>query len=302
MVAVAFAQAINCTGTSDVDARPCVKCSSCVRIARGEHPDVLLVEPDKSSARPVIKIQVVRELIRQVRFKPYEAARRVIIIDDVESMQTAAANALLKTLEEPSGETIFVLVTAQLAALLPTIRSRCQILRFAPLGREEVAAVLRTHGVPEDVVDVAASFGEGSPGAAIRLAEGDGLAARREFVSAVADATVGGPFGPLQLAGKYARTNPGQLRDLMDGLKTFYRDVALVASGVGSDRVVNVDVLGLISETAGKLTVDDAIGHIGRIGEAQRAMTGYVDQRLLLEDLLFSLRARRTTDGRARQY
>lgn len=291
LVALRFAQALNCA-TDDVAARPCLTCTHCTRIERSEHPDVLLIEPDRSKARPVVKIEVIRNLIRQVHFKPYEGRQRVIIIDDCETVNEQGSNALLKTLEEPSGETVFVLVTSQLQSLLPTIRSRCQIVRFAPLPKDFVVRRLAEADVDEETARVAAAFSGGSLGGALRLATEDGLSARREFVQAVAGMSPGDPLGPLTIAGQHARTSPAQLLHLLDGLKTFYRDIALVRSGASRERLVNVDVEAEVDHASQHLTVDEAIGHIGRIGEAQRALTGYVDQRLLLEELLFTLSPR----------
>ena len=293
MVAVRFAQALNCADQRDP--RPCGTCTHCTRIAREEHPDVIVIEPDRSKARPVIKIEVVRNLIRQVHFKPYEGNRRVIIIDDAETVNEQGSNALLKTLEEPSGETVFVLITAALQSLLPTIRSRCQIVRFAPLDRAHVMAALADAGVDADTAKVAAAFSGGSLGAALRLATEDGLAARREFALDVAALRPADPMGPLQLAGKHARTSPAELLHLLDSLKTFYRDVALVGAGAARERLVNVDVEDAVVALSADLTVDEAIGHIARIGEAQQALTGYVDQRLLLEELMLSLSPTKST-------
>jgi DNA polymerase III subunit delta' len=293
MVALRFAQALNCL--AEGTARPCGSCTHCTRIERSEHPDVTLIEPDRSKARPVVKIEVVRNLIRQVHFKPYEGNRRVIIIDDAETVNEQGSNALLKTLEEPSGETVFILVTSQLQSMLPTIRSRCQIVRFAPLSRQIVMDALAREGVELETARVAAAFSGGSLGGALRLAKDDGLSARRDFVLDVAAMEAGDSLGPLRLASKHSRTRPAELLHLLDGLKTFYRDVALVRSGASAERVVNVDVEAQVVAASADLTVDEAIGHIGRIGEAQRALTGYVDQSLLLEELLFSLAPRKST-------
>ena len=292
-VALRFAQALNCVG--DESSRPCGSCTHCTRIERAEHPDVVFVDPDRSKARAVVKIEVVRNLIRQVHFKPFEGRRRVIIIDDAETVNEQGANALLKTLEEPTGETVFVLVTSQLQSLLPTIRSRCQIVRFAPLPREVVMAGLARAGVEPEVARVAAAFSGGSLGEALRLATEDGLTARRDFARAVAALEPGDSLGPLLLAGAHARTNPAELLHLLDALKTLYRDVALTGAGAAPDRLVNVDIEPEVARLASYLTVDEAIGHIGAIGDAQKALIGYVDQRLLLEELMLSLTPPRPT-------
>jgi DNA polymerase-3 subunit delta' len=178
--ALAVAQALNCLSTrSDVrlpgngdvaeatlavDA--CGVCTVCSRITRGLYPDVILVEPDPETGN--IKVDPVRDVLEQVVYRPYEARRRVVIIDDAETLWQSAQNALLKTLEEPPSSSVFVLVTAHPDDLLPTVRSRCPAVRFAPLSSAEVSAYLQAaHGLAADVAHAAAAAGAGSVGAAL---------------------------------------------------------------------------------------------------------------------------------------
>ena len=131
-MAIAVAQALNCTQSpvagpqSPVDA--CGTCSACVRIARGMHPDVLIVEPGESGS---IKIEQIRDVVDRSTYRPFEGRRRVVIIDDAAAVVAAAQNALLKTLEEPSASSVFILLTSRPDVLLPTVRSRMIRLTFA---------------------------------------------------------------------------------------------------------------------------------------------------------------------------
>ena len=177
IAAVALAQALNCAQQSAGDA--CGACRSCVRIGRGVHADVLLIEPGESGA---IKVDQVREAIERSAYRPFEGKRRVVVIDEADAMIPEAQNALLKTLEEPSPASVFVLITSRPDLLLPTVRSRCQRLRFGRLSPADVASVLmRTHGYDAEAAHAAASASEGSVGAA--LDEGS-----KEFVDARAAA------------------------------------------------------------------------------------------------------------------
>ena len=127
--AVAVAQALNCLSPrgqgESFDA--CGACAACVRIARGAHPDVLVVEPGDSGS---IKIEPVRDAIDRSGYRPFEGRHRVVIIDEADAMAAAPQNALLKVLEEPPASSVFILVTARPDMLLPTVQSRCQRLRF----------------------------------------------------------------------------------------------------------------------------------------------------------------------------
>jgi DNA polymerase-3 subunit delta' len=126
--AIALAQELNCPATGDPAAAACGSCAVCTRIARGVHPDVLIVEPGDSGS---IKIEQVRDLIERAAYRPFEGKRRVVIIDEADTLMAAAQNALLKTLEEPPSSSMFVLVTSRPDALLGTLRSRCIQLRFS---------------------------------------------------------------------------------------------------------------------------------------------------------------------------
>jgi DNA polymerase-3 subunit delta' len=170
--AVALAQLFNCANPasgSDVAAPDaCGNCSACKRIARGVHADVMMIEPGESGS---IKVDQARHAVESTAYRPFEGRRRVVIVDDADAMEAPAQNALLKTLEEPPAASTFVLVTARPDMLLPTVRSRCQRVRFAPLDAADVAAVLvRDHGFAEKDAHAAASLADGSLGAAL---EGD---------------------------------------------------------------------------------------------------------------------------------
>lgn len=174
-VARAVAAAINCLAPvrerAGVAIDACGTCRSCDRIARGVHVDVMWLEPDD---RASIKIDVIRDVLGRTAFRPFEARRRVVVIRDAETLEPAAQNALLKSLEEPPPGTMFVLTTAVPSALLPTVQSRCMRLRFARLTEREVADVLvRDHGVSEPDARAAAVLADGRVGEALALESTD---------------------------------------------------------------------------------------------------------------------------------
>ena len=189
-VAQATAQAVNClepvrnlreeppSGTTartfvgnllPIDA--CGKCRACDRISRGVHVDVIALEPDE---RASIKIDLVRDLLATTGYRPFEGKRRAVLIREADTLEPAAQNSLLKSLEEPPPGTMFILTTAIPGALLPTVRSRCMRLRFGRLTASEVAAALvRDHGQSESEARVAAPLADGSIGQALALSDTD---------------------------------------------------------------------------------------------------------------------------------
>jgi len=163
-VAYALAQALNCLQPIEGLAGErdgCGTCASCSRIARGIHPDVLLVR--RTEDKSAIVISQTRDLIRQVGYRPFEARHRVVVIDDADELGGDSQDALLKTLEEPPARNVFVLVTSRPNLLSTTVRSRCCVLRFAPLAAAEIAdALVRTQGFSDADAGAAAALSGGS--------------------------------------------------------------------------------------------------------------------------------------------
>src|SRR4051812_41321204 len=178
LAALSIAQALNCLSprlSNELGLDACGECAACTRIARGVHPDVLLVEPGDNGS---IKIDAVRDLIDRAAYRPFEGRRRAVIIDQADALVAAAQNGLLKTLEEPPSASVFILVTSRPDALLPTVRSRCPQLRFRPLAPDEVAVVLTRLGHSESEARAVAAIADGSIGQALEAGAGDLVEAR----------------------------------------------------------------------------------------------------------------------------
>ena len=138
LTAVHLAQALNCEHPPASDALDaCGACRSCTQIAGRTHPDFLLIEPDREMANPQIKIEQIRELEEQIVYQPLVGAKKIFLIDDADRMTIGAANALLKTLEEPPAHSLLLLISSRPSALPATVRSRCQAIRFE-IGRAHV--------------------------------------------------------------------------------------------------------------------------------------------------------------------
>src|SRR5262249_12521950 len=145
-----LAQALNCEmGGGD----PCLSCRACRRIERGNHPDVrvagmetqagvLGLKEEQAERQKVLRVELIRSFQSGIALRPYEGRRRVLILHDAEKLNDQAANALLKTLEEPPPFATLVLVSNSGGDLLPTVVSRCQLIRLRPLSRASVSAAL----------------------------------------------------------------------------------------------------------------------------------------------------------------
>jgi DNA polymerase-3 subunit delta' len=168
------AQALLCKGQEP----PCGVCSECKQFLAGSHPDVHIIATDARS----ISVGDIRALRDELAMRPFEGGRHVAIIEQADKMTAQAQNALLKTLEEPIGEVIFFIITDQPGAMLPTIVSRCQRLRFSPLGMEECAQELEKRGIEPQRARLLAGAAQGSVGRALEIDGAAGYFERRDRV------------------------------------------------------------------------------------------------------------------------
>lgn len=281
---------------SPVTGEPCGACPPCRQLAAGTFPDAIRLEPDPEKATATIAVEDVREVIRVAGYHRYGGARRFVIVDPAEAMAPAAANALLKTLEEPPDGTGFILVATSVAGLLPTIRSRCQRVRFGPVAEADLAAWLVDRGV-DDAVAVAARA-EGCPGRALRLA-GEGLVERMALRDGLLRALAGDVGGVFAFAddvagdGGRAEWRP-RVEALLEVIEDLVRDGARDAAS-GSDEPTDAvaaawgralwpqgvtvaaraiaDARGeLLSNASGKLVVSALVARLrAELGPARRA-------------------------------
>jgi DNA polymerase-3 subunit delta' len=270
--ALALAQFLNCLAPRGNDA--CGSCASCTRIARLVHADVLLVEPGDTG---VIKVDQVRDVVDRTGYRPFEGRRRVVIIDDADAMLSEAQNALLKTLEEPPSSSMFVLVTSRPDELLPTVRSRCQRLRFGRLAPADIASLLvRAHGYSAADAHAAASAADGSVGQALEggtetLVEARDTAA--EVLRHVAAST--DPRRRLDSAKVLAGAGDrDDLRRRLRALASMLRDLAVIGvqpAGVDESTLANADLrepLTRLSRSFDRERVTRAFAAIDRALEA----------------------------------
>lgn len=177
MTALALAAAVNCGNAGPEGG--CGVCPACRKVSTLGHPDVHLLLPDGDE----IKIDQIRQVQADLALKPFEGAKKVLIVDGAENMNQASSNAFLKTLEEPPGDALIILITALPQGLLATIRSRCQEIRFLPLPRHTLAsALMRKRGLSEEDAWFLAALAQGSMGRGLEM-DGEREKADREEVT-----------------------------------------------------------------------------------------------------------------------
>ena len=229
-VARYFAQLIFC----EQEAQPpivCGECLACRKVDSGNHPDLQFIRPEGS----LLKIGQIRELQKQIIYEPLEASRKVYILTDVERMNAEAENCLLKTLEEPPASSVLILLTSNIRALLPTTRSRCQILQFHLMPTQELTEILveRFSVAPEQATTLAITA-DGAIGKALtQLEKGDILA---EEVAEILRAT--DQLAAFRLA-EHFKDNPDTLGELV----TWYRDLLFLQQGAPNDLITHIHSL-----------------------------------------------------------
>lgn len=184
MVAVEFAKHLQC---QNIKAKPkehffCGECVSCLSIEKQSHPDVLFVEPvdsddpDKARKNREIKIDQIRKVQHQIILSPFSSQYKIVVIDPADKMSQEAASCLLKTLEEPPQKSIMILISSSWYGLLPTIISRCQLIKFLPVKNNIIAEGLKNLGLKnKSKIEEAVRISNGRPGRAIKLLSDTGI-------------------------------------------------------------------------------------------------------------------------------
>jgi DNA polymerase-3 subunit delta' len=283
-LAIALAQAIHC---SEDSGDCCGHCVSCTSIIHGNHPDVRLMGP--LPGKKEIAIQQIRELERELRFRSFGGKRKIAIVDPATLMNTAAQNALLKTLEEPPANSLIILVAPSAGGLLPTVRSRCLRLSFAPLQRAQVAAFLQArHRICAESAALLAALAMGSLGTALRLDQ-EGLIERRKVWT---DKIAGLKPGDYQAAMAAAETLGASRDGALEFLKwadSWYRDLLIHGSTGRADELVNVDMLAQIEQQTARSKVADSLTAMAGIADAAAGIQRNLNRRMVLERLLFAV-------------
>lgn len=218
-----------------------------------EHPDIGMVIPFKRN----ILVDAIRDLEREANFRPYEARARFFIVDDAEKMNDAAANALLKTLEEPPSTTYVFLITSRPDSLLPTIRSRCQMVRLAPVTTDEIERFLIDEkAFSFDEAHLAARLARGSIGRAISVNVSQFRATRDRMLGVVRTAIQTGDRAALLFASEEMNDakNKERFEENIDILESLIHDVWNLSVGGDVSRLANTD----LADELGKLAANAA--------------------------------------------
>jgi DNA polymerase-3 subunit delta' len=306
-VALEFAAALNCTSTGD---KPCGECRACADTLAGRHPDVEVVGPgglcdepehkDHADSRD-LRICQIRRLERILSLTPYAGRRRVAVVDDADTLRTEAANAFLKTLEEPPADAVIILLAEREERLPETVLSRCQVIRFGRIDRESIEAALLAREVQPAEAGHIASVANGRLGWALHAATEPAVLEERDRVLDVARrlAHAGRPerFSWARDAeGRGPEARERYLRDL-DLWESWWRDVLTASSG-GRQGFINRDREAELLEEGKLYTPAEIVVFLRSLLQTREHLQLNVDAQLALENLMLDLPSPRQPAGR----
>lgn len=285
-LALHLAQAVNCT-QPPAPGELCGECRACRGFGRSQHPDLLLVERQEGDRE--IKIDALRALTRSLSRTPLEARYQVALILNFHHASEEAANALLKTLEEPNPSVLLCLTALDADSIPATVVSRCEVLRLRPLAPETLAPALQSSlGIDAAQAHLLASVSQGLPGLAIRMRQEPALLeSRGQWLDALHDLLSANRVKRFAFADKASKDRQ-QLKNMLLVWLSFWRDVLVSASGAGV-ALANVDKAAEIGSLGQKIGFPEAAAGLQAVERAVTQLETNVNARLALEVLLLEL-------------
>jgi DNA polymerase-3 subunit delta' len=287
-VATVFARALNCHRTDP----PCDVCVSCLKAEHNNHPNIIRITAEGQ----FIKIDAVKEIRARMAFRP-EGGKRVFIFQDADRMNAAAANALLKTLEEPSADNVLILTTARPHALPITILSRCQALRFSPLRRAQVAQFLREKkGVSASEAEAIAAASLGSVGGALEMIKaelGDTkkenyITVRNVILKRLAEDDPADMIKRIAFA-RHLGTEREDISQRLGIMQNVYRDSLVFKETGAKEMLIYEDWTQATEALSRRLSGREILANIKIVGSAMDAIARNSNRTLTLEAMLASL-------------
>jgi DNA polymerase III subunit delta' len=303
LFALEIAKALNCRDRQGVEA--CGKCPACVRISRfnfpqseesddwkkiiwTDHGDVGMVVAPKR----VLLVDQMRQIEGEANFRPFEGKARVFLIDEADKLNDSSSNALLKVLEEPPPTSHLVLITSRPAVLLPTIRSRCQVIRFSPLSVEEIEQhLVKNKLVPAAEARLRARCACGSIGRALRGDLASYKQHRQTMLQVLKALTLTGDRSQLLRAAE--TMNDARYKDEYESnlelLETLIRDALRLSFGANQDQVINEDLLSELGKIAERIDTHSATNWIAEIEELREQLTVNINRKAATDALFLSM-------------
>lgn len=286
--ALSFAAFLNCQNRRGDEF--CGECSSCRKFASGNHPDYLDLTPESST----IKIAEIRELKKKLTFPPFEADYRVILLPDIHRTMSRkeVSNSLLKTLEEPPDRTVLILTADESGAVLPTILSRCQVILFNAIPLAEISErLIEKLAIAGPEATTFAALAGGSLGRALKLADGNMLAVRRELLEIIhaSQAPEGITIEKIMTIANQVSEFKEDIPEFFDLLRSWLRDMLFLSFGGKRSLLMNQDLLHLYQSVGRRWSVSDLFAKLDYLKLAKKQLRHNCNRISVCEMLFWEL-------------
>ncbi len=285
-LANAFAMALQCeAGGSD----PCGVCHSCRQFLSGNHPDVIYVRHEKAGS---IGVDDVRgQIINDVEIKPYSSPYKIYIVDQAELLTPQAQNALLKTIEEPPEYAVLFFLTTNAEAFLPTILSRCTVLKLKPLYDQVIRKYLVEHNkVSPHQADVCTAFARGNLGKAIALSSSEEFMRLQEIVLNLMKHVMDMPIADMLASLKEMKDANLNIKDCLDFMQLWFRDILMFKATRDTSLFIFKDEYRYINEIADHSSFDGIEKILAAIDKAKVRLDANVNYELAMELMLLVMK------------
>ena len=281
-----FAAGLQCQ--SESTDKPCKECVSCRQMESGNQPDVIWVTREKAS----LGVDEIREqLCNTMDIKPFSSPYKIYLVPEAEKMTEAAQNALLKTIEEPPEYGIVILMTSNISALLPTIQSRCLTMAFRPLSTAVVESFVKEHcQVPDYQARASAAFAQGNLGKAMRYAKSEDFIERKDHIISLLRHVEQMDLSEMLAVIKDLGTRKDEVRDYIDLMVLWYRDVLLFKATKDINQLLFQDEASYISREASHRSYEKIEEILQAFEKAKVRLRANVNFDITMELMLLTLK------------
>jgi DNA polymerase III subunit delta' len=278
--ALNMAAAILCKG----EKKPCLSCSSCIKVEHKNHPDLRILE----SKGKTIGVDDIRKLIDEIYTKPYEGDKKIAIIKGANNITLYGQNAILKTLEEPPGHTVIIMLTENANAILETIKSRCQILTLGRVPIEKIKEFLKDRGIDEDKASLAAEFSDGIVGNALKALDEKFLSLKKEVIERARRIVRANALEGFEMVDFFVK-NKNDIDEILDILIIWFRDIMLLKLTRNEKLIINKDCHEMLVEESHLLSYNKLDKIITIVNGAKEKLRHYSNFQLTMEVMILKI-------------
>lgn len=282
LVASIFAKTLLC---KEKGINPCNKCSSCIKVNSGTHPDLIFIEPDNN----MIRKNQVDEMIKNASKVPFESDKKIFIIDESHKMNVESKNAILKTLEEPASFVHIILISSNPENLLQTILSRVEDIKFFPVKTKEIEIMLKDkYNLKEAQATYIAKATKGAIGKSIMYAENELFFEVRDEAINIIQAILNKDLSKVFSSADFFEENKNNIEDILDMYVYWFRDILIYKELGYVDLIINVDKIDILEEQT-YLTIDRINQIIECIEETKNNLKKNINFQLAIEVMLLNI-------------